>query len=40
MYRSHQISAAAYRSYTSSYTSALALEKKLSGTRKTRARRR
>jgi hypothetical protein len=35
LYRSHQISAAAYRHYTSSYASALALERKLSGTRRT-----
>jgi hypothetical protein len=35
LYRGHQISAAAYGDYTSSYSSALALERKLSGTRKT-----
>jgi hypothetical protein len=35
LYRSHQISAAAYRSYSATFSSALALEKKLSGTRKT-----
>ncbi len=33
MYHGRQISAAQYQSYTASYTSALALEKKLSGTR-------
>jgi hypothetical protein len=35
LYRSHQISAAAYRHYSSSFSSAIALERKLSGTRKT-----
>jgi D-glucuronyl C5-epimerase C-terminus len=34
LYRGHRISAAQYHSYTASYTSALALEKKLSGTRR------
>ncbi|HEY2161250.1 MAG TPA: D-glucuronyl C5-epimerase family protein [Solirubrobacteraceae bacterium] len=35
LYHSHQISGSAYRSYTASYASALALEPKLSGTRRT-----
>jgi hypothetical protein len=34
LYRSHQISAAAYHGYSSSFSSALALETRLSGTRK------
>jgi hypothetical protein len=34
LYRSHQIGAAAYRRYSSSFASALALEKRLSGTRR------
>jgi D-glucuronyl C5-epimerase C-terminus len=35
LYRGHQISGAAYRHYTSSYSAALTLERKLSGTRRT-----
>jgi hypothetical protein len=35
LYRSHQISASAYRHYTASYSAALATEKRLSGTRRT-----
>jgi hypothetical protein len=35
LFRSHQISASAYSSYSASFASALALEQKLSGTRKT-----